>query len=224
MPQNMFQTISSFFISLTIFVGGIFGFTPPPQPEASVATSTPKIEQVIPAETTATKKAPSISTQKSQTEKSEPSKLFFTPSGAVIGDGGVVLYTPPQATTPPKTLTTPSGAVLDESGNVLYTPPQQPRPPQTYTLPLPKGSVIDESGNVLYVPPPEKKYVCRTENTAPRIPLIVKKLPGGDYGTFNKNGAIIQQFPTEPEAFTYAHTETNGEIDKSKNKSVCGWE
>jgi len=69
MPQNMFQTISSFFISLTIFVGGIFGFTPPPQPEASVATSTPKIEQVIPAETTATKKAPSISTQKSQTEK-----------------------------------------------------------------------------------------------------------------------------------------------------------
>ena len=122
-----------------------------------------------------------------------------------------------------ETFTTPSGAVIDASGNVLYTPPQQPRPSQTYTLPLPKGSVIDESGNVLYVPPPEKNYVCRTENTSPRIPLVVKELPWGEYGAFtNKNAALIQQFATRAEAVSYA--EANGEIDKSKDKSVCGWE
>ena len=218
----MFQSISSFFVSITVFIGAVFGLSPS-QPETPLPTT--KIEQVVSTTTNATtKKVLSAPASKIQPKKDEPPRLFFTPLGTVIGEDGTVLYTPPQVPMPPKTFTTPSGAILDENGNVLYSPPQQPKPPQTYTLPLPKGSVIDESGNVLYVPPPEKKYVCRTENTAPRIPLSVKKISGGDYGVFNKNGAIIQQFPTEPEAFTYAHTEANGEIDKSKDKSVCGWE
>ena len=199
----MFQAISSFFVSLTVFVGGILGVTSLPQPEVSVATSTQKIEQVISTETTATKKTLSTPVSQPKTKKDEPAKDS----------------TQPQA---PKTFSTPSGAILDENGNVLYSPPQQPKPPQIYTLPLPKGSVIDESGNVLYVPPPEKKYICRTENTAPSIPLTVKELPWGEYGAFRKDGAIIQQFATRGEALAYA--EANGEVDKSKNKNVCGWE
>jgi hypothetical protein len=108
----------------------------------------------------------------------------------------------------------------------LLKAPNQQFVPQNTQTPIPTQNSLPQGAQLQPQPPiatPQTpRYVCVMKNDSPTIPLRVKTLSDGKFGTFDSNGALIAEFDVLVDSQDYA--QKKGEINAKLNKSECNYQ